>query len=127
MNIYVYNSSTINEYSVDDCGLISSSPMEVFDCGKLNESEYIDEIENYSSIVYTETILPFGSIRIKQNNKTECKKISSFFRKLDEINNKSIIFAGIVIRWYGFGTIFEINNGLVRQVVPDVSGGGTLK
>lgn len=127
MNIYVYDSSTINEYSEDDCGLILSSPIEVFDCGKITENDNFFETENYFMINDSETLYPFGSIKIKSSDQNVYKKVSFEFIKLENINKKSIILSGIIIRWYGYGTVFEINNGLIRQLVPDVSGGGTVK
>lgn len=127
MNIYVYNSSTINEYSEDDCGLILSSPIEVFDCGLINESVDSIDVENYFTINYSETLHPFGSFIIKSSEKISYKKVSTEFRKLDNINKRSIVLNGIIVTWYGYGTVFEFKNGLERQVIPDVSGGGTLK
>lgn len=104
-----------------------SSPMEVFDCGKIIENVDIDEVVNYFAITNSETLHPFGSLKIKRNPETVYKKVSSEFIKFENINKKSIVLFGIIIRWYGCGTIFEINNGLTRQLIPDDSGGGTVK
>lgn len=125
MNIYVYNSSTINEYSVDDCGLISSSTTEVFDCGKIDD--FSDGIENCYFITCSETLVPFGAIRIKSTETVKYGKISIERRRFEKLNEKSIILNGLIITWYGYGTVFEFKNGLERQVIPDVSGGGTLR
>ncbi len=127
MNIYVYDSSTINEYSEDDCGLILSSPIEVFDCGKISESDDLFETENYFTIGNSETLYPFGSIKINSSDKVKYKKVCVEFRILDKISKRSILLTGIIITWYGYGTVFELKNGLERQVIPDVSGGGTTK
>ena len=127
MNIYVYDSSTINEYSEDDCGLILSSPIEVFDCGKICEGVDLDDVDNYFTINDVDTLYPFGSIRINSSEKVKYKKVCVEFRKLDEINKRSILLNGMIITWYGYGTVFEFKNGLERQVIPDVSGGGTTK
>ena len=127
MNIYVYDSSTINEYSEDDCGLILSSPIEVFDCGKICECVDSDGVDNYFTINDVDTLYPFGSIRINSSEKVKYKKVCVEFRKLDEINKRSILLNGMIITWYGYGTVFEFKNGLERQVIPDVSGGGTTK
>lgn len=127
MNTYVYDSSTINEYSEDDCGLILSSPIEVFDCGKIVESVASDEVENYFTINDSETLYPFGSIKVKSFEKVKYKKVCVEFRKLDNINKRSILLNGIIVTWYGYGTVFEFKNGLERQVIPDVSGGGTTR
>ena len=124
MNIYVYDSSTINEYLSDDCGLISSSPIEVLDCGEI--VEICDYTEDCYTINYSETLYPFGSITVSNSKQTCYRKISSEFVRFESLNKKSIILTGIIITWYGYGTLFEINDGLIRQVVPDVSGGGIV-
>ena len=124
MNIYVYNSSTINEYSADDCGLISSSPMELFDCGGI--VAMCDYVEDCYVISCSESLYPFGSIKISKSEKSTYKKVSVEFVRIENLNKKSIIFYGIILRWYGCGTLFEINKGLIRQLVPDVSGGGIV-
>ena len=123
MNIYVYDSSTINHYLTEDCGLLSSVG-EVFDCG--NIGEVVNEVENFNSITCSETLSPFGSISIGRNVTSKTSKISSTFIRLEKLNKKSIILTGIIITWYGYGTVFELSNGLERQVIPDVSGGGML-
>lgn len=127
MNIYVYDSSTINEYSEDDCGLILSSPIEVFDCGKIIDNIDCIDTENYFTINNSESLYPFGSIKIKSSEKVKYKKVCVEFRKLDQISKRSILLNGMIITWYGYGTVFEFKNGLERQVIPDVSGGGTTK
>lgn len=126
MAIYEYNSSTINEYSENSFGSILESPNEVFDCGKITNT--IEESENYFLISCKSTLLPFGSIKVsKQKTQSKYKVISSFFIRLDKINKKSIILDGLILNWIGYGTVFEFDNGLERQVIPDVSGGGILK
>ena len=125
MNIYEYNSSTINEYLTEDCGLISSSVGSGLDCG--NVSGLVKETQDFYVVTCFETLRPFGTIKIKQNTKSKFKKVSSGFVKLENLNKKSIIFYGIVLTWYGYGTVFEMCNGLERQVIPDVSGGGIVR
>ena len=123
MNIYEYNSSSINEYSEEDFGSITSSPSENVDCQKLTNNFEI--VDNCGNITCNETLIPFGSIRIESSKEKEnYKTISSEARKFEDINKKSIILYGIVFRWVGFNVIFESNSSLIRQVVPDVSGGG---
>jgi hypothetical protein len=127
MNIYVYDSFTINEYSEDDCGLILSSPIDVFDCGKISGSNDLFETENYCTVSNSETLYPFGSIKINSTDKVKYKKVCVEFITLDKISKRSILLTGVIITWYGYGTVFELRNGLERQVIPDVSGGGTAK
>lgn len=125
MNIYEYNSSTINEYLTEDCGFISSSIGSGLDCGNING--LVKENQDFYTVTCSETLLPFGTIKIKQNTKSKFKKVSSEFIRLENLNKKSIILYGIIFTWYGYGTVFELCNGLERQVVPDVSGGGIVR
>jgi len=123
MAIYEYNLSSINEYLEDSYGLLSGSPNEVLDCGKISDCS--DDIENHSLITNTETIVPFGTIKVNPKTvKSNYKKISVWAIKLEDLNKKSIILNGLYITWFGYGTFFELNNGLERLVVPDKSGGG---
>jgi hypothetical protein len=121
MNIYEYNSSTINEYSQEEFGLLSNSSWETDDCGNLyQEVEFCTDLY---MINCTETLVPFGKLKIF-NKTTEYHKKSSIFEKYFDLNFKSIIFSGIIIRWIGFSIIFQLSNDLQRKVIPDVSGGG---
>jgi hypothetical protein len=122
MNIYEYNSSTVNEYLTEDCGFLSSSVGAGVDYGVI--SDVAEEIQDSYTVTCSETLLPFGIIKIKQNTKSKSKKVSAEFIRLENLNKKSIIFYGIILTWYGYGTVFELCNGLERQVIPDVSGGG---
>jgi hypothetical protein len=122
MNIYEYNSFTINEYLTEDCGVLSSSVSVGVDYGGI--SDVAEEIQDSYVVTCSETLQPFGTIKIKQNTKSKSKKVSAEFIKLENLNKKSIIFYGIILTWYGYGTVFELCNGLERQVIPDVSGGG---
>jgi hypothetical protein len=123
MNIYVYDSSTINHYLTEDRGLLSSVE-EVFDCGCI--TSVAEETEDFYVISCSETLTPFGTISTNKNTTAKTYKVSSAFIRLEKLNKKSIILTGIIITWYGYGTVFELSNGLERQVIPDVSGGGML-
>lgn len=125
MNIYEYNSSTINEYLTEDCGSISSSVSDEIDYGDV--SDHTKQNQDFYIITCFETLRPFGTIEIKQNTKSKFRKVSSSFVVLENLNKKSIIFAGIILTWYGYGTVFELCNGLERQVIPDIFGGGIVK
>lgn len=123
MAVYEYNSSSINEYSEESCGLLSTLSDDSFDCGKISTS--VAEKEDYSLITNTETLTPFGGLKItNKNTKAKTKRVSSFSNRLYDLNKKSIILNGLVINWIGYGTFFELDNGLDRLVVPDKSGGG---
>jgi len=125
MAIYEYNSSTINEYSSDDCGLISSFDDDIFDCGELNSDVF--DYQDFYVVTCFQTLHPFGSIKIQKTIERNYKKISTEFIVLNRINDKSFLLSRFILFWIGFGTIFEFNNGLERQVIPDVSGGGITK
>ena len=87
MNIYEYNSSTINEYLTEDCGLLSSSVGDIFDYG--NISEIVKETQDFYIVTCSETLYPFGTITIKRNTKSKFKKVGIHkIRKLkQEINH----------------------------------------
>lgn len=127
MNIYVYNPSVLNSYSIEDCGLISTDSIEDnIDCGKIISTSETNSDFDFYLISATEDLKAFGSIKLKSTTETKYSKISSEFLKLEKLIKKTILLQGIVITWYGYGTVFEFNNGLERQVIPDVSGGGLL-
>jgi hypothetical protein len=120
MNIYEYNSSTINAYSQEDSGLLTESSWEVVDCGNL---ENTDIKEDLYTIDCNETLTPFGGVKVSGGN-TKYKKTNSVFKKYLDLNSRSIVFYGIVLRWVGFSVIFQLSNDAKRDVIPDVSGGG---
>jgi len=120
MNIYVYNSSTINEYSQDDSGSLTDSSWEVIDCGNL--FDITDNKEDFYNINCNETLTPFGGVKI--GGKPKYKKNDSIFKRYLDLNSRSIIFNGIVLRWVGFSVLFQLSNDMKREVIPDVSGGG---
>lgn len=123
MNIYVYNSSTVNEYSQEDCGFLTDSSWEVVDCGNLEG--YVDSKEDSYVIDCNETLIPFGGVKVNGGN-AKYRKINSVFKKYLDLNSRSIIFYGIVLRWVGFSVLFQLSNDMKREVIPDVSGGGRL-
>jgi len=125
MNIYVYNSSTVNEYLIEDLGFISSSIECLSDYGELETK--VSDCQDFYVVTCSETMVPFGSIKIKKETKSYHKKISKEFVDLIKINDKSLLLSKFILFWIGFGTIFEFSNGLERQVIPDVSGGGVMK
>ena len=119
MNIYEYNSSTINAYSQEESGLLTESSWEVVDCGNLGNT---DIKEDLYTIDCNETLTPFGGVKI--GGKTKYKKNNSIFKRYLDLNSRSIIFNGIVLRWIGFSILFQLSNDMKREVIPDVSGGG---
>ena len=123
MNIYEYNSSTINTYSQEDFGSLTTSSWEIEDCGNLSDN--IIDTQNYYDITSNETLVPFGSIKVS-GNKTKYTRRTSIFKKYIDLNTNSIILHGVILRWIGFSIIFQLSSDLERNLIPDVSGGGKL-
>lgn len=121
MNIYEYNSSTINTYSQEDFGSLTTSSWEIEDCGNLSDN--IIDTQNYYDIACNETLVPFGSIKV-YGNKTKYTRRTSTFKKYIDINTNSIILHGVILRWIGFSIVFQLSSDLERNLIPDVSGGG---
>lgn len=97
--------------------------MEAEDYGELDQN--FSNKEDFYYIDCGETLTPFGVIKIK-NNKTKYNNQSNILERYVNLNKKSIIFYGIIIRWIGSSILFELPNDLQRKVIPDVSGGGKL-
>lgn len=121
MNIYEYNSSTINIYTQEDFGSLTTSSWEIEDCGNLSDN--IIDTQNYYDITSNETLVPFGSIKVS-GNKTKYTRRTSIFKKYIDLNTNSIILHGVILRWIGFSIIFQLSSDLERNLIPDVSGGG---
>jgi hypothetical protein len=120
MNIYEYNSSTINHYSIEDFQNFSSF-VEMDDYGNLTDK--INDREDFYQIDCNSTLVPFGSINLK-GTKTKYNTRLSEFERVINLNEKSIILHGIIIRWIGYSILFQLSGDLCRNVIPDVSGGG---
>ena len=120
MNIYEYNSSTINYYSIEDCGQFSHF-MEEEDHGNLLDQ--VIEKQDFYTIDCSKTLIPFGIIKVK-TSETKYNSQSNIFEIFVDLNTKSIILHGIIIRWIGFSVLFQLSNDLQRSVIPDISGGG---
>lgn len=97
--------------------------MEIDDYGNL--SEQVNNKEDFYQIDCITTLVPFGSINVK-GSKTKYVNSSREFETLIDLNKKSIILHGIIIRWIGSSILFQLSNDLRRNVIPDVSGGGKL-
>jgi len=121
MNIYEYNSSSINRYTQEDFGILTNSSWVVEDCGDLSDT--IDHLEDFYCVDCKETLIPFGRIKVS-SNKTKYIKSTSLFEKYIDLNTRSIVLHGVILRWIGFSIIFQLCNDLERKVIPDVSGGG---
>lgn len=114
MQIFYYNPSLKVFHLQEDYGSIDSPPEEMEDAGSLEEPVEYDTAENLliSSFINYKGV----SFRIRGKSKVEyCRK--EFISHTD-LNTDDIVFCGIVLTWIGFGTVFEFDNGLQRNVCP---------
>jgi hypothetical protein len=80
--------------------------------------------EDYSYIIYSETILPFGSISIQQSD-VSAAEINSYLGT-GTLFNTGVVTENVIFVWDGNGTLFEIGHGLDRTLRPYVAS-GTLR
>jgi len=110
--------------SFDNYGCIDSSPTEIIDCGGIwcvfFCLEDLGTINFFNTFSYTSDG-ECDFFKVSGQSKTICIK-KEFVPHLD-LNDFDIIFCGIVLRWIGFGTAFEISNGIERIVSPYLASG----
>jgi len=123
MAIYIYDNTALDIYSTEDYGTISSAVTVTDDFGVGALSSAPTLAQDWFSINNSTTQVPFGSINIS-GTKSEASVKSNLVR------GTFVTFgtAGKVrgSNWVGFGTVFEIGNGLERTLRPYVSS-GTLR
>lgn len=121
MNIYRYDSSKKPSH-LEDYGVLSTLPNEVFDCGNLyfNQNEEL-ETEEVLSIVDEQVITSCSLFKVSGKSKIIVKK--SGFENRSDLNSDDIVYCGIILTWIGFGSVFEIGNGSERIVSPYLTGG----
>jgi hypothetical protein len=95
--------------------------MEEEDHGNLLDQ--VIEKQDFYTIDCSKTLIPFGIIKVK-TSETKYNSQSNIFEIFVDLNTKSIILHGIIIRWIGFSVLFQLSNDLQRSVIPDISGGG---
>lgn len=103
-----------------------SSTNVTFDTNLTSETfdNYFIQREDYSYIIYSETILPFGSISIQQSD-VSTAEINSYLGT-GTLFNTGVVTENIIFVWDGNGTVFEIGHGLDRTLRPYVAS-GTLR
>lgn len=121
MQIFYYNPSVRIFYLQDDYGSIDSPPDEVEDAGSLEDPVEYDDAEN---CLAPQNISCNGSL-FKIKGKSETKHFKKEFSPHCNLNTDDIVFCGIVLTWVGFGTVFELDNGLEREVCPYINSGVT--
>lgn len=112
----------------DDYGSIADPVTEIVDCGgmsveKNDSNSEEDEEEDHKNLSNTFSYCSTGkgsSLKVKGNSKTTFVEI---FKIYLDLNEDSIVFCGIILTWIGFGTVFEIDNGLERTVSPYLASG----
>jgi hypothetical protein len=117
---------------MDDSVHCNQIPLDTEDLG--NITEFTDEIIDYGTLDETLgfTRCFIVSAGITKNKDGICglrikgSSISgkkSIFNSYVDLNHMDIVYCGIVIRWIGFGTAFELDNGIERIVSPYLSSG----
>jgi hypothetical protein len=112
----------------EDYGTILEDPAEVLDAG------YLCVVDN--NIIKTDnqtSVTCFSYYSSGESKKKTFKVIGSstinFARIVNpckNLNEDCIVFFGIILTWIGFGTLFEIENGLERSVSPNLVAGKSL-
>jgi len=111
----------------DDYGSIADPVTEIVDCGAMptqkNNLCEEDEEEDHKNLSNTFSYCSTGkgsSLKVKGNSKIIFVEI---FEEYKNLNEDVIVFCGIILTWIGFGTLFEIDNGLERIVSPYLASG----
>ena len=123
MNIYHYNKELNLYHQEEDCGSITSPPDEHLDCGNIDSEEVIEKIPLENKNLFYSKIETHTNYTFTFRGGSESKKVSINFKEYIDLNTKEIIFSGIVLKWIGFGTVFEFDNGTERIVSPYLSKG----
>ena len=112
---YIYNSSTVNLFSTEDLGSITSTPT-TEDYGSISAAH--TQEENYYEVQYVGDVTPFGTATIGGSAGTVKQFVHRFsgsgrFRYIFQEASTFFIHA-----WIGSGSLFEIGGGLERIAAP---------
>lgn len=114
--------------SPEDYGTILEDPIEVIDAGHLcSIDNNIIKTDNQTSV----TVFSYHSSGVSKKKAFKVIGSSSInFARIvgscRDLNEDCIVFLGIILTWIGFGTLFEIENGLERSVSPNLVAGKSL-
>lgn len=143
MNIYEYNSSSINYFETFDLGSIGSAATVVEDNGLISSivaTEYIvnddfivdsdfiigdGQIISYGEIVFTQTEYPFGNLKVNINASSARSVI--FIAATEPIKLSSITTVVKRSVWVGTGTLFEIGGGQQLTAFSWLASSGPLR
>lgn len=117
MNELVFDKKT--NFELEDFGNINEAPDEILDYGMLDS---ISHPTRCFVVIAGVDKNKHGRTGLKIKGSSSSRKISNF-TQYDDLNHMSIVYCGIVIRWIGFGTAFEFDNGIERIVSPYLSSG----
>lgn len=119
MQIFYYNQSLRIFHLQEDYGSIDSPPDEMEDAGSLEEPVEYEEVENLLIVKN----IDYKCVAFKFKSKAKTEHIPKEHLPHVSLNTDDIVFCGIVLTWIGFGTVFELNNGLERNVCPYLNSG----
>ncbi len=111
----------------DDYGSIVEVATEVIDCGESSpsnqKSSSDDEEEEDLGLRSTFSYCSSGiGPALKPTGKCKTTYTQIQVESID-LNEDCIVFFGIILTWIGFGTLFEMDNGLERTVSPYLASG----
>jgi hypothetical protein len=121
---------------MDDSVHFHQNILEIEDLGQI--CEVVNEFVDYGLIddAYCPTTCYVANVGVtKDKNGRTGLKIKGVsitlriiaFNPYKDLNSMDIIYYGIIIRWIGCGTVFELDNGTERIVSPYLSTGTTRK
>jgi hypothetical protein len=112
----------------DDYGSIVEVATEIIDCGEIPSSSQkssLDEDDEEEDLSLRSTFSYCSSgtgSALRPTGKSKTTHVQTQVELID-LNEDSIVFLGIILTWIGFGTLFEMDNGLERTVSPYLASG----
>ena len=118
-NVYVYDITATDIYSEEDFGSITSSPSTSENYQQITSS--FTSSEDWYAVTNSETQIPFGSIGNISGSATE--STSNAYATIGTVTLSSVVDDNVTFVWSGNGTLFEIANGLERNVCSYLTSG----